>query len=510
MYSKIQQEKTQGFSRDAVSRHLHLSWNTIDRYWDMTIEEYESIRYQHFKSKLDKHRDLVVSWLESYPDVSASQIKDWLQEHYDEVFIDRTVRDYVQRLRITCNLPKSICPREYGYTPELPPGQQLQADFGMYHALREGSRRVTLHFAIFILAHSRYKHVVWQDRPFTSIDFVRSLESCFEAMGGTPKELVIDQDRLMVVHENHGDILYTFEFERCKNRHGFMVWLCRKADPESKGLVESGVKFIKYNFARHRTFVNLTLWSQDCQDWLARTGNGKIHAETKKIPAEVFASEKAHLKPVISFAKDEPRTDRIPTPVRKNNTIRFNASRYSVPIGTYTLCQSVFVQVAEDHLEIYDAAGIMIASHPLTATAGELIVNTSHRRDTSAKVRELFSEAMTALGNTPQAEMFLLRIQKARKRYFRDQLQLILAAVRKYDPGVIRRAVLACVECESDSAADLRDFAEHLFHQITLDDIAPAIPLKLMSDGPAARILHIKVDQHAPSVYQKRIGKGGA
>lgn len=253
----------------------------------------------------------------------------------------------------------------------------------------------------------------------------------------------------MIVRENHGDILYTFEFERCKNRHGFTVWLCRKVDPESKGLVESGVKFIKYNFARHRTFVNLMLWSQDCQDWLVRTGNGKIHAETKKIPAEAFALEKAHLKPVISFAKDEPRTDRIPTPVRKNNTIRFNASRYSVPMGTYTLCQSVSVQEAEGHLEIYDTAGLMIARHPLAATAGEQIVNTSHRRDASAKVRELFSEAMSALGDTPLAEMFLLRIQKARKRYFRDQLQLILTAVRKYDPGVIRTAVLACAECES-------------------------------------------------------------
>ncbi len=509
MYSKIQQEKGQGFSRDATSRHLHLSWTTIDRYWNMTIEEYESIRNQHFKSNLDKHRDLVVGWLESFPDVSASQIRDWLHEHYNEVFIDRTVRNYVQRLRSTYNLPKSISPREYGYTLELPPGQQLQADFGTYHARREGSRRITLYFAIFILAHSRYKHIVWQNHPFTAKDFVRSLESCFEAMGGIPKELVIDQDRLMIVRENHGDILYTYEFERCKNRHGFTVWLCRKADPESKGMVESGVKYVKYNFARHRLFVNLTLWSQDSQDWLVRTGNGKVHDETKKIPAEVFASEKAYLKPVISFAKDEPHTDRIPTPVRKNNTIRYHANRYSVPIGTYTRCQSVFVQEADGHLEIYDDTDVLLARHLLAATTGELIVNTSHGRDTSAKVRELFTEVKSALGDTPQAETFLLHIQHARKRYFRDQLQLILAATRKYDPGVIRKAVLACLECESDSATDLRDFADHLFHQITLDEIAPDKPPKLLGEGPAARILHIKVDQHAPSVYQKRIVKGG-
>lgn len=105
----------------------------------------------------------------------------------------------------------------------------------------------------------------------------------------------------MVVDENYGDIIFTQEFERCKNRHGLAVHICRKSDPESKGMVESGVKFVKYNFARGREFVNLEQWSQDSDAWLVRTGNGRKHDETKKIPAEVFQSEKLHLKPVISL-----------------------------------------------------------------------------------------------------------------------------------------------------------------------------------------------------------------
>lgn len=113
MYSKIQQEKGQGFSRDATSRHLHPSWTTIDRYWDMTTEEYESTWNQHFKSNLDKHRDWVVSWLESFPDVSASQIRDWLHEHFNEVFIDRTLRNYVYGcgVRTICQNPSYVRPK---------------------------------------------------------------------------------------------------------------------------------------------------------------------------------------------------------------------------------------------------------------------------------------------------------------------------------------------------------------------------------------------------------------
>ena len=486
MYSKIQQEKRQGFSREAVARHLNLTWRTVDRYWDMTVDEYEAIRKRQFSSGLDSRRDVILKWLQDHEDVSASQIQDWLAEHYQETYNERTTRDYVLRLRDEYNIPKTSRTRDYGPIPELPPGQQLQADFGVYNALRQGAHRIKLYFVIFILAHARYKYIVWQTRHFTSIDFVRSLESCFETFSGIPRELVIDQDRLMTVDENYGDIIYTHEFERCKNRHGFTVWLCRKADPESKGMVESGVKFVKYNFARHRTFVNLNLWTQDCEAWLKRTGNGKVHAETKKIPAEVFASEKAYLKPVISLTSLEPCTDMVTTPVRKNNTIRYRSSRYSVPIGTYNRCQSVSIKDVDGQLHIYDKEGLLIATHALATSPGELVTNNNHTRDTSARVQQLLVEAKAALGNTPQAEVYLERIHKTRRRYIRDQLQLILTVTHKFEPEIIRQALLACLECESDTATDIRDFANHLFRQVTLNEIEPVPLLRPMTESPLA------------------------
>lgn len=393
--------------------------------------------------------------------------------------------------------------------PEFAPGVQLQVDFGVYNAIRAGARRIKLFFVIFILAHSRYKYIVWQTRHFTSIDLVRSLESCFQALGGMTKELVIDQDSLMVVNENYGDIIYTHEFERCKNRHGFTMWVCRKADPESKGMVESGVKFVKYNFARNRTYVSLEQWSADCDAWLVRTGNGKVHEETKKIPAEVFQSEKLHLKPVISLTSLEPCTEMVATPVRKNNTIRYKSSRYSVPIGTYSQHQAVSVKEENELLLIYNPDGILIATHPLATVPGELIVNSDHARDKSSGVQQLWDEALNALGNTAQALTYLQRIRKARSRYIRDQLQLILNVCQKYDPEIRRQTVLACLECDSTSATDFRDFAQHLFRQITLDEIELPVLESVSSASPHARLEIVKVRQHAPEIYQNLISKGG-
>jgi len=509
MYSQIQQKKQQGFSRDATARQLELNWRTVDHYWDMTAEEYEAQRLRQYTSGLDGRKDIILMWLKNHGDVSASQVQDWLNEHYQETYKERTVRDYVAKLRKSYDLPRKKVGREYGPISELPPGVQMQADFGFFNAERPSARRIKLYFVIFILAHSRYKYIVWQTRHFNSVDLVRSLETCFQAMGGRPEQLVIDQDRLMVVDENYGDIIFTQEFERCKNRHGFTVHVCRKSDPESKGMVESGVKYVKYNFARNRTFVSLEQWSQDSAAWLERTGNGKIHSETKKIPAEVFKSEKLHLKPVISLTSLEPCTEMVTTPVLKNNTIRYGSSRYSVPVGTYSRHQSVKVKEEDGQLLIYNLDGIFIDSHHLAVIPGELVKNNNHARNHSEKIEALLNEARQILGQTQPAEQFLQRIRKARSRYMRDQLQLILNVAHKYEPEIIRKAILACNEVQSDTATDFRDFASHLYRQVTIDEIEPTVSSKPLAESPLPRLKLLKVNQHAPSVYQDLIRKGG-
>lgn len=509
MYSKIQQEKNQGFSREAVARHLGLSWRTVDRYWDMASDTYEALHKNHHARIMDKHEIAVLDWLERFPDLSSAQVKDWIHEHYNEVYAARTVRSYVQYIRGKYKITTTIKTREYGCVPELPPGQQLQADFGQYWCIRKEKCRIKLYLVAFILAHSRYKYVLWQTRPFTTVDFVRCLESCFEVFGGTTQELVIDQDKLMTVSENNGDIIHTYEFERCKNRHGFTVWLCRKADPESKGMVESCAKFIKYNFARNRYFYDLDQWTADCNNCLIRTGNGKEHSETKKIPAEVFELEKKYLKPVIFFNDNILCNNILTTPVRKNNTIRYKACRYSVPIGTYTSFKEVSVQEIDVHLEIYDPTGKLIASHELAVSPGELKRNSNHTRDNSEKIDKLMEQVKTALGGTPQAVDFLDAIRKKRGRYIRDQLHLVLKVADNYEPDILKLALQACCESNLDSANDFRDFAEHIFRQKAVNEIINTPALRLLPDSKSPVKKDIKVVQPKPEVYMNLINKGG-
>lgn len=96
----------------------------------------------------------------------------------------------------------------------LPPGKQVQVDFGSKTVTRASSKKITLYFAAFILAHSKYLYASFLDRPFRTPDLILAFQRYFAYINGLPEEIAIDQDKLMVVSENSGDIIYTYEFER--------------------------------------------------------------------------------------------------------------------------------------------------------------------------------------------------------------------------------------------------------------------------------------------------------
>ena len=256
MYSKIHELKAQKIKKAQVARKLSLDPKTVTRFWNMTPEEFLTFSNKKRKQKLDKYETVIVNRLREFPDLSAAQIMDWLIEIYDDTSLkERTVRRYVAWLRKKHQMPKPITIRQYEAVEELPPGVQLQIDFGQIAVPKTDGGKSTVYCMGAVLSHSRYKYAEWSDKPLTTPRLVTMLKRCFEFFGGVPQELVFDQDKLVAVSENYGDIIFTTEFEQFKQFTGFSVYLCRKNDPESKGKVEAVVKYLKNNFAKHRLFT---------------------------------------------------------------------------------------------------------------------------------------------------------------------------------------------------------------------------------------------------------------
>lgn len=495
VYSKIHQLKERGFRKDTVAKTLGVNWRTVDRYWSMTVDEYESNVAMVCKAKLlDDYRDTIISWLRDYPTLSAAQVCDWLKEHYSEIFSERTVSRYVKDLRKEYDLRKAPNRRDYEAVPELPMGQQLQVDFGEKWLKNINGGRIKVYAAAFVLAHSRFKYAELQNRPYTASDLVRACHHCFSYMGGIPKELVFDQDSIVCVAENVGDIIHTYEFEKLRQECKLSIYMCRGADPESKGKVESTVKYVKGNFLENRLYVDDDILNNSCLDWLERTANAKIHGTTKRVPAEVFTEEREHLRPLVEC--EEISSSHICRTVRKDNTIIYDSNRYSVPLGTYNAQKEVCIVPRDGILYIQTVFGDPICQHRISNGRGILIQNTSHQRDRNSSLDQLQSTlGVLLLG---KADDFIQTIRTEKSRYARDQFKLIHTLCDQYTVDAVLVAVDFCQYSKLYSANYIKDYLEHTaFKQAT----PPEMPIPVSNTK-----YHVTTQKRSLTVYAKASG----
>lgn len=478
VYNAIHQLKERGFKKDSVAKQLKINWRTVDRYWDMTVAEYES-QSQSLKraSQMDDYKTQILLWLRKYPTMTSAQVCDWLKEHYKVSFKERTVSRYVKALREEYGLKKTAAPRDYEAVPELPMGQQIQVDFGQKLMPNVDGGMTKVYVAAFLLSRSRFKYAEMQARPFTTVDLVRICHNCFRYFGGMPQEMVFDQDSILCVSENAGDIIYTYEFEKFRQETRVSIYLCRGADPESKGKIENTVKYIKGNFLNNRMYVDDSILNHSCLEWLERTANSKEHGTTKLSPAEVFKEEREYLRPLVGL--DEASNPFICRTVRKDNTILYNSNRYSVPLGTFNSQPEVRLETRDNMLYIQTLFGEPICEHRIATGRGLLIQNKSHTRDRTTALDKLQDDLDAAL--LGQATDFLQAIRTEKTRYSRDQFKIIQSLIDQYGTADVLEGVNFCMSNTLHSANILKDFLDHQAKtqgkpkQIIA--VAPAIPV---------------------------------
>jgi transposase len=331
MFSKIQKLRMQGFSMEAIALELGINRKTVSNYVQMSPEEYiayerESRSRKRIPSEY-KEKIIEIYRNNGFKRLNMTGVYDYLEEIVGKLaFTDRTLRNYINSLIQNGELKISETIRMYEKVAPLPFGKQMQMDFGQYK-FKSGLK---VYIFATLLSASRYKYVSFQDRPFRGKDIIDHLINCFEYFGGQPEELVIDQDAALVASENHGDILYTKEFSHFIEEMNLKMYVCRKADPESKGKVENLVGYVKHNFLDIRDYSEIEELCKSGLLWLDRRANGSISAATGLIPANVITEERKFLHPIRnsifkinSIVKDE----RI---VSQQSFISYQNSLYSV------------------------------------------------------------------------------------------------------------------------------------------------------------------------------------
>lgn len=470
MYQRIQNFKKRGFSKSDIIRTTGLNKRTVIKYFDMTEKQYlqyiETVRnrikiFEPFKTNvLDVYRE------NDFQKLEKAAVYDYLEEKCGDLpGTERSFRNYINYLADTGQLIVNDTPRKYYPVEELPYGKQMQIDFGEYRT------RSSLKLYIFgaVLSASRYKYCSFQTEPFTALDLINHLLDCFEYMGGMPEELVIDQDAVMVLKENAGDIIYTKDFKHFREEMDLKMYVCRKRDPETKGKIENLIKFIKRNFLRLRDFEDIDETCDRGLRWLSRRANGKISLATRRIPREMFTEEKKHLRPLRnSIYRGNISVDREKRKVDTLGTISVNSCKYPVPEDYRN--REVEIYRTNEILFIYDIrTGEKIQEYEICPIPGTKVVNhtRSYRKETQQ--REL-KEKLQCMFSLESWKVFIAKNYQTYPRYFRDQYS---DAMKKFSNCIntkyLKPALKLCLDNQTYSMANLYDTYLYCKQEAKLD-----------------------------------------
>lgn len=474
MYHEIHKLNREGLSVSQICRTLVLNWRTVKNMLSMNEREFDQFmeKQSYRKKSLIVFESFIKERLIQYPDTSASQMHDWLKEHFADfpLVSPKTVFNFVIWIRQHYQIAKTSMTREYEMVEELPYGKQAQADFGEYNMRNGLGERIKVFFFTMVLSRSRFKYVWFQDHYFTSELAIEAHEKAFAFFGGMPDEIVYDQDKVFLVSENKGDLILTSCFRAYTRQRPFKLHFCRKSDPESKGKIEHVVKFTKQNFLYNRPFQDLDTLNMEALAWLGRTANAMVHGITKKVPGDEWNIEKPFLIPCLQNAL--PPVKAQTCTVRKDNTIYWKSNLYSVPMGTYKGRGSqVTMKLSEGYIIVSNMQSLEICRHLVASGTGKKIKNNDHKRDKSTAINVLIDELSQLLDNPLQVKQFLNAIRKEKPRYVRDQVLVFKQVIENTEKTIVQRALDYCCDNQVLSANDFKAVAEQFkrdecsFHQ---------------------------------------------
>ena len=241
---------------------------------------------------------------------------------------------------------------------ETPPGQQSQIDWGTATVPFRAQPRV-LHVFVLTLGFSRrsfYRGCPNETLP----QFLDAHEQAFAYFGGHTQEHLYDRPRTVCQGSVGGRIIWNPTFRAFADYWGFDPRVCQPYRAQTKGKVESGVKYFKHNFLPGREFVDDIDFDEQLGEWMTTVADVRIHGTTHERLIDRFAQEQSLLLPTASqpsFRLEAPLT-RI---VADDWLVSVDTNRYSVPF--LLIGQTVEVQRRAGTLRFLHR-GTLVAEHP--------------------------------------------------------------------------------------------------------------------------------------------------
>ena len=254
------------------------------------------------------------------------------------------------------------------------PAEAAQVDFGAGPVLVDpaaGEPRRTWCF-VMTLAWSRHQYVefVWDQTVATWLGCHRR---AFEWFGAVPERLIIDNPKCAITRACIHDPLVQRAYAECAEGYGFRIDPCPPADPQKKGIVEAGVKYVKRNFLPLRQFRDLAELNAQAHRWVMEEAGVRVHGTTREQPLERFAIERPLLRPLPAIAPDLGTWHRVV--VHRDCHVQFDRRLYSVPFAL--IGKRLWLRATDSFVAIYEDYRL-VANHLRARKLGERLTVTAH------------------------------------------------------------------------------------------------------------------------------------
>jgi transposase len=369
-YCRLRQAQAAGHTPPQIARELQLHVQTV-RLW-LARENYRRSGGTQRASKLDAHKGAIVRWLDAHP-YSATQLFHKLREQgYAGGY--SILKEYVRRIR-----PSRT---EAFLTLRFAPGQCAQVDWGSCGAVRVGETRRALSFFVLVLGFSRWLYVEFtlgQSQEW----WLGCHQRAFEKLGGVPRELMIDNCKTAVLAHVPGTApVFNPHYLDFARHHGFAIKACGPAHPQSKGMVENAVGYVKKNFLAGRTINRFEELAPAVSLWLESVANVRAHGETRTRPVDRLTEERAHLLALHPqpYAAVQTRSVRASRRCR----VTIDTNRYSVPARHAGALLTL--QLSSEHVRLY-ADTTLVAEHLRSYARRAELENPDHVRELEERKR---------------------------------------------------------------------------------------------------------------------------
>jgi transposase len=270
-----------------------------------------------------------------------------------------TVKEYLQPKR---EESRAAAVRRF----ETPPGRQAQVDWGHLGTLEMEGEESKLSGFTFTLGYSRMMMAeAALDQKLGTL--LRMHEEAFRQMDGVPEEILYDRMKTVWIDiDDRGEIIWHPVFLDFARYWGFTPRLCSAYRAQTKGKVESGIKYVRRNFLcglLGKEPSSLDDLNGQMKVWVWTVANQRVHGTTHEQPITRWQTERSRLQPIGNRPPYPYRDDELRR-VARDAYVSWQGSRYSVPwryagkdVWVQERASRIEVRYGAERIAVHEAAG---------------------------------------------------------------------------------------------------------------------------------------------------------